>query len=432
MMSFLRSIWQRIPRNALWLYGGSLAAGALNYLYNIVMARPAFLGPQNFGALAALGALLYLEGVMASTVITVSTNYTATILGAGEDGKIRGMVRRLSGQVLVGGIVLAILLLSATRYLTRALHLSSAAPILILTPIMIVTLLVSVIIGVLQGSRAFGALSAVTVLGAFLRLVLAMLLVSPWHLGLSGALVANLAAALVVLAAVSLFVQRHYPAARSLPADGSALPRATLWGYSGYVFAMVFGLTSLFSADIVLAQHYLPTMQASLYASLSTLGRIIYFATIPITIVMFSTVSQRLAAQHPYRRVLLLTGTSMAIICAFLGIFYALVPAVIIRYTVGAIYAAGAADLWLYAAFFSALSLATWLAHFLLARRQMTAAFLPTLCLVFQIVFILRDHGSPHAIIRNSLTAAVLLLTSLSAMALLSPSRRTATFTPYS
>lgn len=413
-----------MPRNTLWFYSSSVAAGALNYLYNIVMARPAFLGPAQFSALAALGALLYLEGIVSSTVTTVSTNYTATLLGAGHGSQVRLMVRRLSTNVVFSGLALALLLLGAARYLTRELHLASVLPIYILAPIMIVTLLVGVLVGVLQGSRAFGALAAVTVLGALLRLLLALPLVAYWRLDLPGALLANLAALVGVLVIIALLVQRRYPPTRAFSLPENTVSRTTLWGYAGYVFITVLGLTALYSIDIILAQHYLTTTQASLYASLSTLGRIVYFATLPITLMMFPTVSHRAAAGYTYRRVLLLTGTSIAIICACLGLLYALVPGVIIHYTVGSIYAEGAADLWLYAAFFSALSLATWLAHFLLARRRMIVALIPSLCLFFQIFFIVRHHTSAHAIISNSLIAATLLLFGLAAIAISSPIRQ--------
>lgn len=424
MSNFPQRVWRRIPPNTLWFYSSSVAAGALNYLYNIVMARPAFLGPAQFGALAALGALLYLEGIVSSTVTTVSTNYTATLLGAGHGSQVRVMVQRVGTYVAFSGLALALLLLGGARYLARELHLASVLPIFILAPIMIITLLVGVLVGVLQGSRAFGALAAVTVLGALLRLLFALPLVAYWHLALRGALLANLASIVVVLVVIALLVQRRYPPARASSLPDNAVARITLWGYAGSVFFTVLGLTALFSIDIVLAQHYLTTTQASLYASLSTLGRIVYFATLPITLVMFPIISHRVAAGYAYRRVLLFTGTSIAIICALLGSLYVLMPSVIIHYTVGSIYAAGAADLWLYAAFFSALSIATWLAHFLLARRRMIVAFIPSLCLFFQIFFIVRNHTSAHAIISNSLMATTLLLFGLAAVAIFSPIRQ--------
>lgn len=424
MHRFFHELWRRIPPNALWLYAGSLAGGALNYFYNIVMARPAFLGPANFGALAALGALLYIEGIIVSTITTVTTNYSATLLGAGVSGHVREFIWRVSKYVLTGSVLLMIIFIGTSPLIARGLHLSSVTPVLILAPIMIVALLLSVLIGVLQGSHAFGILSLVTVGGALLRLVLAVLIVFYGHLGLNGALIGNLGSLVLIYLFVVLFLRYRYRATIGSASAAMPLSWRTLGGYSGYVFAMVLGLTSLFSVDIVLAQHYLTTAEASLYASLSTLGRIIYFTTFPITLMMFPIITKRLAAGQSYRRIVWVCGSLIATICGSLIIAYATVPASIIRLTVGVPYLTGARDLWLYAAFYSALSLATWLAHFLLARQRMVVAAIPSLCLFFQIFFIIRHHTFAHVIISNSLMAATLLLLGLAAVAIFSPTRQ--------
>jgi O-antigen/teichoic acid export membrane protein len=179
------------------------------------------------------------------------------------------------------------------------------------------------------------------------------------------------------------------------------------------------GLTALFSVDLILAQHYLPAEQAGLYGGLSTLGRIIYFATLPFTTLMFPTVTSRVAAGRSSRRVLLLTGGALVTLTLGVIVVYALAPGLVIQFTLGQSYLKGAAYLWWFAVFFGLVALATWFVHALLAHQQLGIVALPPLALVLQLLLIARFHGSLVEIMGSSVVAATVLVVGLSVSVLL-------------
>lgn len=408
----------RVPRAALWLYGGSLAAGFLNYLYNVILARDAFLGPKEFGMLAALSSFLYLEGVVVTVVTTVTAAYVAGFVGRKQPAAVWSFVRHFSWQVGRVGLGLGALVAVASPWLVQWLHVPTLLPLWLLAITFPVALAAGVTLGALQGAMAFGMLSLVLVIGATFRLVLAIPLVAGARWGVSGALLAGVVAALVVYG-ISWLPLRRYRGTGVATTDVSPVPWRDFFRYTQRVFWAMAGLTALFSVDLILVQHYLPAEQAGLYGGLSTLGRIIYFITLPFTTLMFPMVTSRLAAGHSSRRVLLLTGGALLALTLGIIAVYALAPGLVIRFTLGQSYLNGAAYLWWFAVFFGLVSLATWLVHALLAHQQAGIALLPPLALVLQLLLIARFHGSLVEIMGSSVMAAAVLVTGLSLSMLL-------------
>ncbi len=408
----------RVPRAALWLYGGSLAVGFLNYLYNIILARDAFLGPREFGMLAALSSFLYLEGVVVSVVTTVTAAYVAGFVGRKQPAAVWLFVRRFSWQAGGVGLIMGTLVAVASPWLAQWLHVPTLRPLWLLAITFPVALGAGVTLGALQGAMAFKILSLVLLLGATLRLALAVPLVAGVKWGVSGALLAGVAASLVVYA-ISWVPLRRYRGVEVGETDLTPVPWRDFFRYTQRVFWAMAGLTALFSVDLIMAQHYLPAEQAGLYGGLSTLGRIIYFITLPFTTLMFPTVTSRLAAGYSSRRVLLLTGGALLALTLGIIAVYAVAPGLVIRFTLGQSYLNGAAYLWWFGVFFGLLALATWLVHALLAHQQTGIALLPPLALVLQLLLITRFHGSLVEIMGSSVVAAAVLVVGLSVSFLL-------------
>lgn len=400
----------RLPVNVLVFYAGSIVGGGINYLYNIIMARDAFLGPDEFGALAALTSMLYLVSIIVSTLTTTTANYTATFLAQDQVQRVAYFIRHLSWYSgLIGGAV-GILVAASSRLISPALHLNTTLPVLIIALSIPVMLLLGITTGVLQGMRAFSTLTVVFVVGATFRLLFALPLVTVIHLGISGALLAGLLASLLVYG-ISLFSLRqivHVPAVKPKQTEMSFSWRQ-LFGYTQQVFWATLGLISLFSIDIILAQHYLAAPSASIYSGLSTLGRVIYFLILPITMVMFPIVTKHFAIQQSIRTIIVVTGLGLAGIAMSIISIYATIPEYIIRLSIGESYLAGTSLLWLFGLFYGLLSFSTWLIYIGLAIRNKLAAYLPLIAVITQGVLILRYHHTIEQILVISLGSAAAL-----------------------
>lgn len=404
---------KRIPVNTVYLYAGSLLAGALNYLYNLLMAREAFLGPSEYGALAALTSLLYLGGISAATLTTTTTNYIASIVGREQSSQIGYFIRQLSRYVFLFGLVIGVFFITASPFLAQHLKLNSALLPMLLAPILLLALLGAITLGALQGLTLFGTLAILFAIGASLRLLLSWILVGPLQLGITGALLATLAAAAIVYGLSVLPLRQYLKQTFFSPASKPVFRWRELVGYTHSVFWVTLGITSLFSLDIILAQHYLTNQEASQYSAFSTLGRIIYFTTLPLIMIMFPLVTRRFAAARSSRSVIIMSGLGVVVISLVaLGVF-STVPGLVIRYSIGDAYQAASSTLWLFGLFFAVVSASTWLIHIFLARRTTLVAYLAPAAVILQIVLISRWHESPRHIVISSLVAASALLAGL-------------------
>lgn len=396
---------------------GFLATGVTAYLTQVLLARDAFLGPTGFGALAALVSVLSVDAVLASAITATTAHGVADALARGKATETGPLLRLLATRVaLRAGLGLSALLVLASPFLTRFFHLTSLRPALVLAVLPPVNFLFAVASGGLQGWLVFRALTLATLTGAVFHLLFAVVLVSA-GLGVSGALLAHLLSVTLALGVAFIPIRARTPPAETAgsgkPAD---LSLRSVFGYAGPVALAVLGLTALFSVNVILARHFLSPEAAGLFSGLTTVGRAVYLIGLPLVLLMFPRVTRRVAQGRPVWRVLALSGGSIAAVGLFFTAVSAVVPETVLRLTVGASYLPGSRILWLFAGFFTLVSLATWLTYALLAFRRTGGAILPLLLALAQAGVLLRLHGSVREIILVSIVSAGLLLSGLGAL----------------
>ena len=229
-------------------------ANAGNYGFNLVMAF--LLGPEAYGALAALLAL-----------------------------------------VLVGSVPGLVLFL----------HLGSAAPVLWLALALAPTPLLFAVQGLLQGRERFGALAAVMVAGAGVKLAIGLALVAA-GLGVSGAM-AGVAAGGILAALAGLRL--------AAPGVGGAVgPEPGWWREVGGATTGLLGLFLLANLDVLLARHYLDRAAAGRYALGAVVAKIAFWAPQFVVTIVFP----RLVGGADPRR---LVGRSALVIGGFGGLLAA-------------------------------------------------------------------------------------------------------------
>jgi O-antigen/teichoic acid export membrane protein len=335
-----------LPRDALVLAAGMAVANAGNYGFNLVMAF--LLGPEAYGALAALLALVLVGSVPGLALQAVVARRTTLAGGTAWPG-----VRWLVGKAGLGLLLLAVL---AGPGLVLFLHLDSAVPVLWLALALAPTPLLFAVQGLLQGRERFGALAAVMVAGAAVKLAAGLALVAA-GLGVSGAM-AGVAAGGILAALAGLRLAAPVTPATpedvdnpAPPAAGSATPggvdnstspaprSATLplrggrdrrvgvrrarpaagppaagwWGEVGTATTGLLGLFLLANVDVLLARHYLDRAAAGRYALGAVVAKIGFWAPQFVVTVVFP----RLVGAADPRR---LVGGSAWLIAGFGGL----------------------------------------------------------------------------------------------------------------
>jgi O-antigen/teichoic acid export membrane protein len=260
-----------LRRSALVLAAGMGVANAGNYGFNVVMAF--LLGPAAYGALAALLALVLVGSVPGLALQAVVARRTTLAGGAAWPG----------AGWLVGraGLGLGLLTVLAGPGLVLFLHLDSAVPVVWLALALAPTPLLFAVQGLLQGRERFGALAAVMVAGAAVKLAAGLALVAA-GLGVSGAMAGVAAGALLAsLAGLRL----------AAPLRGASNREAGLergwWREVGTATTGLLGLFLLANVDVLLARHYLDRAAAGRYALGAVVAKIAFWAPQFVVTVVF-------------------------------------------------------------------------------------------------------------------------------------------------
>jgi O-antigen/teichoic acid export membrane protein len=355
-----------LPRDALVLGAGMAVANAGNYAFNVVMAF--LLGPEAYGALAALLALVLVGSVPGLALQAVVARRVA-LAGSGRvpSGGSWPGVRWLVGRA---GLALALFTVAIGPGLVLFLHLDSAVPVLWLALALAPTPLLFAVQGLLQGRERFGALAAVLLAGAGVKLAVGLALVAA-GLGVSGAMAGVFAGGLLAALAGLRLATRGVRAAgpegvgpegvgpegvgpegvgpegvgpgavdsrgnqtwgsATLPSGAplpgraaaarpegtaAARPHSTWWREVGGATTGLLGLFLLANVDVLLARHYLDRAAAGQYALGAVVAKIAFWAPQFVVTVVFP----RLVGAADPRRLL---GGSALLIAGFGGLLAA-------------------------------------------------------------------------------------------------------------
>jgi O-antigen/teichoic acid export membrane protein len=235
-----------------------------NFAYNMVMAR--MLGPGAFGNINAAVTLLLLASCISLAFQLVCAKFVAR---NHVDSSKAAVVHSLLGKAWMASLALGGLLFLAQKPVATYLNVPSPWIIGLLAIGIAAYAPLGVKRGAMQGVCAFPRLGTNFVLEAGIRFFLGagLVVVGYGVLGAVGAISASVI--------VACFLPR-IPAQLRVQA-GTAEPPS----YAEAVQAIVFfvGQVIINNVDILLVKHFFPSDPAGVYAAISQIGRLLYFAS---------------------------------------------------------------------------------------------------------------------------------------------------------
>jgi len=367
------------------------------------------LGPVDYGVLASLISLTYLFSIPIGALNWTTIKYIAALRGKRKFGEISLFYSWLNQKLIVLGLAGFLFLLILSPWLKTFLHLESIWPLWLIIGASIISIYLTINTAVLQGYLRFGLMSTSAILQAAARLLFGPVLII---IGLK-VLGATLAIFLCLVLGY-LFTLYFVKKQLDQKPEGKIKTRE-VFDYLVPVFFWTLAFISLYTTDIVLARHFLSPQEAGFYAALATLGKIIFFASSPIVMVMFPLVSEKHANGKKYGHYLYLSLALVFLVCLGITGLYCLFPQLMVNLLYGSQYLAAAPSLWLFALFLSFYTLAYLLTNFYLSIRKTKVVILPVVAAFLQIILIflfhqdLRQTVSVSVIILALLTGALLL-----------------------
>jgi O-antigen/teichoic acid export membrane protein len=374
----------RIRQSSWVLFVGSLMVNLGNYGFNLGIGR--WLSPAQFAE----------ANFLVSVLLGLSFLATALQLTAARYAIRPALPIRL-------GLAVGLLLGLGAVEMARFFQLSSPIPLWMLAVAIPVYFLLSYQRGRFQGCSHFGTLAVTYQVEVFVRLLVGLGLVAlGWGvLGVGLGLVASL----FVSFGVSCRLKQTAPVSQSQAGSiGPFLAWTMLYEFSQIVFT---------NSDVWLVKHYFPGHLAGQYAALALIGRVVYFGTWSVAMVLFPKVVARARQGLPtrplfYGSFLLVGGLALGLVgcCACF-------PTRLVTVLLGDHYAAVGPYLWPYALLTALFALANLLVYYYLSLENFVPIGLSLAFGVVQVLLMGAFHEQIEQLLVSQLVATSLLLISL-------------------
>lgn len=403
MVSIKKIINHPIIKHSTVVLVGSMGANVAGWLYHVFVAR--ILGTEGYGELAALLSLFYILNVPSGVIQTVLVKFFSVLKAKNEQGQAKRLIRVATTKILLAEGVGMILLLVFSRNIASFLKIESLWYVVWLY-LIFATFIVSVVNGsAIQGFQLFTASSVLTTVGMTLRLVFG---VGFAFFGVGWTLVSNIFSN-VISYGLSFIPLRFFARIKE---QTLTINRRDALGFSIPAFITTLGITLLFSQDVLLVKHYFTSYEAGIYASLSVLGKVLFYATGAVSFVLFPVVSERNASGKGHARLVAIGLFIIGLVCVGLTAFYFIVPGIVL-FAFGKAFYGAAQYMGTFAIFMSFFSLSSILIQTLLAMDKVKVWIITAACALLQTLLLIVFHNTISQVIGVNIAVSVILFSSL-------------------
>lgn len=383
MLQKLKSLFshQLISGGLIVLTGGTIA-NIGSYIFHLVTGR--FMPPSDYSVLETLFSLIYFTGIPLGVVALI------IVKNVSQDKnplRLTRIVKALLNKLSLFGCLAFVVFLACYPLLSGFLKIHNFSYFFAVGIVLGVSFINVIFGSVLQGLLRFKETSFIGIVGSWSKPVIAFILLFLGY-GLGGVISSMVAGSFIVLLLGYWLVRRQVNLRQQTPVflDHNIISR-----YKNYALAILISQTSLiafFSVDMLLARRFLTPIESGWYASLSVLGRIIYFASSAVTGVMFPIIAERQANRKKYHKVFWSGLGIVVLISGSLSLIYYWQPRLMLTTLYGSGYVTASEYLPLFAVFFALYSLNTYLISYYLAVSRhlpvyfaLVAVFIQTLLL---------------------------------------------------
>lgn len=378
---------------------GSNAASAINYLYHLIIGR--LLGPSSYGELVALISVLGLLGIIPGAVSLVIVK---EISSTKNEQEVNNLISWFKQKIFIFSLIFSILVLILSPFIYSFLHISKVSYLFLIAIILLFSLQSGFNRSILQGLLKFKEMVISILAENGLKLLLSILLI---YIGFQ---VDGVVLALLISGLMGLYITNSFLKYGRLKSTNFSPNISYMLKFAIPVVIQTIATTSLYTTDLILVKHFFSSHDAGIYASLSTLGKIIFFATGPITAVMFPIVSQRKARGQNYRKIFFYSFFLTGVLSIIISTIYGLVPSLAINLLYGRAYLEAKSLLVGFGIFMTLFTLSSLLINFNLSLGKTRVVLLPFIAAIIQITLIWLNHQNLFIIVFQCICITALLL----------------------
>lgn len=403
-----RFLRHELISGSFYIFIGSVLVNFLAFLLNLFLARN--LSYADYGIFASLLSIITLASMPAGSINTVIVRFSTDYHSKNQLDMLQSFYRKAAKFIFPFSFAALLLFIIFSPLLTSFLHLNNVMYIVVVG-LCVFTVYIQVLNGgFLQGLMRFRFLSVSGVISGIIRLIVGIILVSLGFKAFSGLwaiFFMSLGAFLIG------FIPLRFILLKKTENNVHVSTREII-KYALPTLISIFSMTSLITTDIILVKHFFNPQAAGFYAGLSLVGRIIFYFTSPITMVMFPLLIKRYNLGRNFNRlfyfaVLLILTPSVAI-----TVFYFLFPSFVVNlFLAGRDYLLVTRYVGLFGINLVIFGLINIFVNFFLSLNKTKIAPLVAIAALSQILLISVFHSSFYQVIGVSLLVFLVLLAAL-------------------
>lgn len=396
-----------LVRGSFYLFIGSVIVNLGNYAFNIMAAR--MLTPSDYGSYMALLSILMLLAVPSGSVQTVFTRFVAKFTGENQLGKINELYRWGTTIILMFSTVLFVIFYLFSPIIAQFINVEKVL-VMIMGFSCLVIFLPFLNRGVLGGSSRFGMLSISNVADVVIRILLGYLLLK-YGFGLKGLMLLISLQGLVVYLLTLPYVCKIVKA--KMDERVNVIDKSEIYKYIPLALGAALLINLLLNTDLLLVKHYFDAETAGQYAGLATIGKIVFYISGAIGMVLLPVVAEKQAKDEQYESFLFQAVALTAVLAGFTVLVFYTFPGEVIKILFGSKYLQYANYLGLYSLGMFCYSISNILVSFYLSINYKSFIWLLGMGGLVQIILIMMYHNNIGQVVFMNFSAMLVLSLSL-------------------
>jgi len=396
---------KNLIKDNLSLFITMFLAYIINYFFHFYVGRK--LGPEDYGVFGVLLSIVYIVVMPLMAIQTTLSKYVAELYVKNEKEKLSYLFLRSLKNIGILGIIISILFIIVSPLLSSFLRINVISPLIILGSSIMFAFLVPIIRGFLQGMQKFKLLGSTFIIESLSKIFIGIPLIF-LGFGVNAAIGGFALSFVLPLILFIYFIKIGFFKEKKIKFNTSQI-----YKYSFPVLLMLIALTGLYTWDVVLVKRFFNPVEAGQYAALSLFGKIIFFATLSIGMVMFPKILE-LNSQNKAHLSLLFKSIVMAFLLGIgTSLVYLLIPKFIINMLFGTEYLIVSPLLWKFGIVMTIFSICYLISYYNIALHRIKFLYILILFNILEILLITIFHNSLTQIVTTLITVMVLLFFSL-------------------
>lgn len=389
-----------------YVFLGSMVSNVLAFLLNLFLART--LSYSDYAIFASLVSVFTLASIPATSLNTIIVKFATDHFIKKQEDKLKTLYIIFFKFILGLSVFIVILFFFLAIPLQIFLRIDNIWYILIVGLGISSFYLFTLNNAFLQSLLRFKFISFLNTFGGTVKLISGITLVFLGFRAFGGLWS-------IFFMTLAMFILAYIPLIKILRAKASdkkiSLDIRGMLSYAVPTFITVLFLTSFTSTDVILVKHFFNPHLAGFYAGLSLVGKVIFYFTAPIPIVMFPLLIKRHTMGRDFNNLFYLALLLVILPSTAITAFYFIFPNFIINLFLGGReYFYVAKYLGIFGLFLTVFSMVNVCVGFFLSLNKTRIWIWVVAAAILQIVLIFIYHNSFYQVIGISLSVLSLLL----------------------